>query len=228
VVVRLAHGDDPVIEACRARYQHEAQILSRFQHPHLVGVLEVDLESTPWIVYEQLAGPSLRAVRAGKALSADYTLTAVKELLLALGALHRAGWIHRGIKSERLVRDERGYWKLTALRSAAPPGAREPGLVGTASYMAPEVCEGQPHTEASDLYAAGVVLYECLVGRLPFKGRDPAHTRELQQTMPLKPPGRRANLSPGVELILQRALQKRPADRYASAADFARAIANVD
>ena len=213
-----------MIKASAARFKHEARLLAQVRHPNLVEVRELDTSSIPWIVYEPLAGPSLHALRAGRALPVKTAVAAVCQLLSALEALHAAGFVHRVIKSQRLVQDRDGVWKLVGLRSAAAPGTIEWSVVGTPAYMAPEACVGEPHTTASDLYSAGVVLYEALAGRVPFKGQNLHQTVMMHLHEPPAPPSKHAEVPRWLDELALRALAKAPGDRFASARAFREAL----
>ena len=148
----------------------------------------------------------------------------------ALGAVHAAGLIHRDLKPSNILLRADGQPVLTDFGLAAaladtvkeqrltPPNV----LVGTADYLAPEVIAGQPVDARADLYALGIVLYEMLAGFVPFAGRDPLQM--LRAHLDEAVPPLSSTVPPEIRAIVERALQKNPLDRYASATDMAAAI----
>ena len=142
------------------RFAREARLAAGLPHPNLVSVYDYDAGERPWLVMEYVEGGDLAALkRIGEAPPADRL---ARELLAALRHIHAAGVLHRDIKPQNVLVDRYGHARLTDFGIARPrDGAsmtRTGHVVGTESYMAPEVARGEPATERSDLYALGVVL----------------------------------------------------------------------
>jgi len=155
------------------------------------------------------------------------------QLAYSLAAAHEQGVVHRDIKPENLLLDAAGVLKVmdfgVARPAAAASGLTEVGLlVGTPSYMAPEQLFGEAFDQRADLYAAGVVLFECLTGRLPFEASSPVAliAKVLRDTAP-NPTSLDAEIPAGVSAVVLRLLAKDPADRFASAADLARVLTEL-
>jgi Protein kinase domain/Tetratricopeptide repeat len=163
-VKRLAEGlaDDP---AFRARFRREATVAASLTHPNLVGVFDFDAEAQPpFTVMEYVPGPNL-AERLEQGEQVDSRRLA-RDLLSALGAIHGAGVVHRDVKPQNLLISAGGRAKLADFGVAKPADAtsitQTGQILGTAHYMPPELLEGDPATPRSDLFAAGVVIAECM------------------------------------------------------------------
>ncbi|MDC0740095.1 serine/threonine-protein kinase [Polyangium mundeleinium] len=218
------------------RIADEGRILARVRHDNLVEVLDLGLlsdDGRPYLVLELLEGRDLRAElgRIG-VLSVPTTLALASQILGGLGALHRAGFVHRDIKLENLFLCDDGRAKILDLGAAEPaaggegPGARGASL-GTPRTMAPEQFAGKPVDGRADLYALGLVLYELVAGRGPFddiKGIDALRFAHLDRTPP--PPSRFAPqpIPAALDTWLLRALEKDPDDRFTSAEAMAAEI----
>ena len=160
----------------------------------------------------------------------DLDPAAVRDLLAqvgdALGAAHRAGIIHRDVKPANLIVTPAGKVKVTDFgiaRAADGVGITRTGAVmGTPQYLSPEQAEGRPATAASDVYALGVVAFECLAGRRPFDAESPVATAlaHIREPVPDLPTGVPDDLA----AVVTRALSKDPADRYPDGAAFAAAL----
>jgi serine/threonine-protein kinase len=217
----------------RRRFLQEARLTARIVHPHVVGIFDFgERNGVPYIVLEYLPGDSVkRRIRTAGALGTKEALELAKQALLGMAAAHELGIVHRDIKSENLLLTADGQVKVTDFGIAKAAGGA--GLVhtmpeillGTPATMSPEQARGEPVTPQSDLYSMGVVLFEMLTGQLPFLGDTPTailvkHIRE--------PAPRLAQLRPGsppeLEELLERALAKDPAQRFASASEFAEAV----
>jgi tetratricopeptide (TPR) repeat protein len=163
-VKRLAEvlADDP---AFLARFRREATVAASLTHPNLVGVFDFDAEAQPpFTVMEYVPGPNL-AERLEQGEQVDPRRLA-GDLLSALGAIHAAGVVHRDVKQQNLLIAPGGRAKLADFGVAKPADAtsitQTGQILGTARYMAPELLDGSPATSRSDLFAAGVVIADCL------------------------------------------------------------------
>lgn len=218
------------------RIADEGRILARVRHDNLVEVLDLGLltdDGRPYLVLELLEGRDLRAElgRIG-VLSVPTTLALASQILRGLGALHRAGFVHRDLKLENLFLCDDGRAKILDLGAAEPasgsegPGARGASL-GTPRTMAPEQFEGKPVDGRADLYALGLVLYELVAGRGPFddiKDLDALRFAHLDRT-PAPPSWFAPQPIPAaLDAWILRALEKDPDDRFASAEAMAAEI----
>jgi serine/threonine-protein kinase len=177
-VMREEYASSPAIVA---QFAHEARVSARMLSPHVVKVLGVAVTSTgtPCIIYERLCGESLaeRMDREGT-LSLSDTTDIVRQTAMALARVHKLGFVHRDVKPANIFLvaqpDGRTLVKLLDFGIAAETdacGSAKNELIGTPEYIAPEVLFGKQHIDArADLYALGVVAFECLTGRCPFPG----------------------------------------------------------
>ncbi len=222
------------------RFRREAESAARLSHPGIIAVLDFgrSLDGTFYLVMEFLEGHALtRALRDGAMDWARVCRLGVR-MLDALAEAHRAGVVHRDLKPDNIMLQVNAAGEeslkivdfgIAKLVEDGGPQLTAAGLVfGTPSYLSPEQAQGQPVTFAADLYAMGVILFQMLTGRLPFKA---ASTMELLAMHIQDPPPRVRDLVPGVpealdELVL-RALGKRPGDRPQGAAEMSAALARI-
>lgn len=230
---------------CRAidRFLWEARLATRIRHPNVVEAH--DYGSTPngvvYMVMELLEGRDLRAlVREHGGLSWRWARFVMKQVCAGLNALHCAGVVHRDLKSSNCFYIRRsGVIKIIDLGIATfedpmvtALAEDERTVVGTPEYMAPEQIRGTPVDRRADVYAAGVLLYELLTGRVPFCGRT---TEEVFEQQLRHPPPPIAALAPnllgvpeGIDAVLGKALAKRPIDRFANTLELADALDQLD
>jgi serine/threonine protein kinase len=217
-----------------ARFLQERSILTSVSHPHVVRVLDLVVEGErAGIVMELVRGQDLRHHLSGRCtLPPAQSVYFARQLLEGAAAVHAAGIIHRDIKPENVLVDaseDEVILKLTdfgiARLSYGPALTRQPSLLGTPEYMAPEMADIAPATPAADLYSIGIVLYEMLAGRTPFAGGHPMAVlhRQLEQ-VPVRIPGTRADLWALVEWLLA----KDPRSRPSSAAEAAAALGRLE
>jgi eukaryotic-like serine/threonine-protein kinase len=235
--------------AARERFEREARLIARLQHPHICVLHDVGVEGdTPYLVMELLAGETLDARLAKGRLPLDDALALGAQIAQALDAAHRQGIAHRDLKPANvmLVKGARGTdAKLLDFGVARPvdvaPRTDRPDdqatrataavtavltdrhtLVGTLPYMAPEQLAGQPADARTDLWALGCVLYEMLTGTRPFAGKTTASLMAAILDQPAPPLADRAPLTPPlVDHLVQRCLEKDPEHRWQSARDVA-------
>jgi beta-lactam-binding protein with PASTA domain/tRNA A-37 threonylcarbamoyl transferase component Bud32 len=222
-------NDDLFIE----RFRREAKSAAGLSHPNVVSIYDRgEAEGTYYIAMEVIEGRSLKELILTRgALPIDVAIAYAKQLLEALRYAHRHGIIHRDIKphnvlvsAEERVKGHEPRLKVTDFgiaRHGASQMTEAGSIMGTAQYLSPEQARGAPVTAASDLYSAGVVLYEMLTGKVPFSGDSAIeiamkHVNELP-----KPPSHlRPEITPDLDKIVMRALAKAPEDRYQTAEDF--------
>jgi serine/threonine protein kinase len=212
------------------RFQREIQVLTRIQHPAVLHIL--DWGESPaglYFVTELVDGEDLKmAIRRRGAWPPAEAAALGATLAEALAAAHAQGVVHRDVKPNNVMIARDGSVRLLDFGLARGAGidvttlTRTGTILGTPGYMSPEQFDATGVDERSDLYSLGVVLYETLTGRLPFRGHTPIAIALAHKTEP--PPLPRA-LRPGIpawlERVVLRCLEKDPARRYASAAELA-------
>ena len=218
------------------RFLQEIKTTANLQHPHILGLIDSgETEHQLWYVMPFVEGESLRdRINREKQLPVDDAVRLAGEVAGALDYAHRHGVIHRDIKPENiLLHDGRALVADfgIALAASKAGGARmtETGMsLGTPQYMSPEQAMGEREiTARSDVYALGSVLYELLIGEPPFTGPTAqAIVAKVLTGEPAPLSAARRTIPPHVEAAVLQALEKLPADRFASAADFAAALAN--
>ena len=213
----------------RSRFRIEAEAIASVQHPNIIQVHEiVDANGYLFTALEYCAGGSLAQLLAGNPQPAEKAVRLVETLARAIDAAHQAGIIHRDLKPGNVLVTADGTLKVTDFGIAKrvnDPGLTATGaILGTPSYMAPEQASGRMSATgpATDVYALGAILYECLTGRPPFKAPTAAETvLQVAQTEPV-PPRRLQHGTPrDLETICLKCLEKKPARRYPSAAALA-------
>ncbi len=230
-VLKHEYADDPTF---RARFEAEARHAASLVHPNVASVFdfgelaEDDGSGTrrPFLVMELIPGQPLSTLlRGGEAMPPDRAADIVAQAADAIAAAHALGIVHRDVKPGNLLVTPDGTVKITdfGIARAGDASITQTGqIIGTPHYISPEQAEGRPASAASDIYALGVVLYECLAGRRPFDRDTPiqvalAHVREEVPSLSEDVPAR-------LRAIVERALAKSPDDRFASAADLATAL----
>jgi serine/threonine protein kinase len=237
VAVKLAdseaNGDASRANRVRHFLQTEAALVGRLKHPHIVALLDADIDAEqPYVVMEYIEGVSLEAH------STPDTLLPVSEVLdiafqccSALEYALELGLVHRDIKPANMLLPKTGGLKLTDFGTAQASTAeitQVAGLVGSPAYMSPEQIREDKLTAQSDMFALGVVLYQLLTGSLPFHAEtDFATIYKINYEDPLPPSQRRPGLGRELDAIVIKALAKKPNDRYASWREFAAAISTV-
>lgn len=216
------------------RADHEHRIASGFFHPNVVRVdARVDVAGWPGVRMPLVSGRRLLARGGGEGVDRAGYLDAFAQLLEALAYLHAGGVVHRDVKPENVLIDRAGRVTLIdfdlAYRMAEPSAA--PRVAGTLAYLSPEQVRGEPATPASDLYAAGVMLYAALTGEVPYgvaiealvAGHRPAGGQARRVARP-------SNIDPALapaDALLAGLLAPDPADRFADAASAAAALGRV-
>ena len=218
-------GDDEAIAAL----VHEEWLARRVLAPCFPQVIGNDERSH---LYYLMTWHSGQTLKAGLARGHRYAPHEVAELgvrlLKGVGALHRLGILHRDIKPDNLHRDAAGMLRILDLGVAASDGEdrgerfREINNPGTPSYMAPELFEGRPASESSDLYACGVTLYELLTRKYPYGEVEPFQNPRFGNPVP--PTRYRPDLPDWLEAVLLKACARDPAERFETAEEFLLAL----
>jgi hypothetical protein len=215
------------------RFYQEAGLTGSLRHPNIVTVYDFgDEEGLPYIVMEFLDGEPLdKLIREKDRLHMSTKLDIIEQVCAALGYAHLQGMIHRDVKPANVIVQRDGLVKLLDFgiaRTGQQPGqplaqgmTRTGTLVGTPAYMAPERLRGEQFDGRSDIFSAGVMLYQALTGVLPFDAEYPAILHQILQQDPLPLSNHLTSYPPLLDQVIARALAKQPFDRYAHASDMA-------
>ncbi len=219
-----------------SRFVREAELAASISHPNVVDVYDVGTDgNVSYIVMRLVPGQDLKQVIQNEGrLPVSRANPLIQQILRGLGAIHAAGIVHRDVKPQNIIVTPDGTAQVTdfgVAYAALAEGLTTQGMtVGTASYMAPEQARGEPVTQATDIYAVGVVFYEMLTGRVPFRGENPMAVMLAHlQSRPVPPseavPGLR--IPPRVEQVILRSMAKEPTQRFPSTGAMAAALAGT-
>ncbi len=231
--LRLPNEDDAEAEEGLARFRREAQAAGRLQHPNVVAVYEYgETGETAYLVMEFVDGRSLKsALDADERFPLPELVRVMQQLLEALQYSHDHGVVHRDIKPANIILTRNGQVKVAdfgVARIESSSMTQVGTVLGTPAYMSPEQLAGQPVDARSDIYSAGVVLYQLLTGDRPYHGSNLTSIyHQALNSEPIPPSKLAVTVPPAFDPVVARAMAKRPQDRYASAADFAVAIRNA-
>lgn len=217
------------------RFIQEAKALAKISHPHFVQIHDVGHEgSIYYMVMELMSGPTLwQILRKKRVLEPEEAIPIMIQVLKGIGRAHQLGIIHRDIKPTNIMYSNDGRWKLmdlgaSKLLSTFSDLTKQGMVIGTAQYYSPEQAKGEEATNVSDLYSAGIVLYQILTGRLPFTGRESfAIAMKHINEPPPHPRKINPNLPDPICNVLFKALAKDPNDRYQSAEEMINALEKV-
>ncbi|HWQ24894.1 MAG TPA: Stk1 family PASTA domain-containing Ser/Thr kinase [Gaiellaceae bacterium] len=224
VAIKILHdryaNDDQFVE----RFRREATHAAGLSHPNIVSIYDRGTtDGSYFIVMEYVEGVTLKElIRSRGPCPIPVAIAYTRQLLAALRYAHRHGVVHRDIKPHNVIVDPEGVVKVTDFgiaRAGASQMTEEGAIIGTAQYLSPEQARGAPVDQTSDLYSAGIVLYELLTGEVPFTGETPVEIamKHLAE-VPEPPSARRPDIPADLDAIVLRALAKEPAERYPSAA----------
>jgi len=237
VAIKLLKSDlanDPSFEA---RFRQEAQSSARMAHPTIVRIYDageeesIDAHGTtvrrPYIVMEYVRGVVLRDLLHSRRLTLEESVEYTDGVLTALSVSHGAGIIHRDIKSANIMISDAGSVKVMdfgiarAVSDSANTQAYSVGIVGTAQYFSPEQARGENVDARTDLYSTGVLLYEMLAGRPPFKGETAVSVAYQHVSEAVTPPSVHNPLvSPELDAVVLQAMAKDRNERFQTADDF--------
>ncbi len=235
VALKIPHPDmeaDPILFD---RFQRESAIGEKLNHPMIMRVYGGEKRSRIYMVMEWCEGRLLREIMAEGRIDQERAIRIAVHVLEALEYIHANGVVHRDLKPENIMVDANDNIKLIDFGIASDAAAKRltyanfTATLGTADYISPEQVKGKRGDGRSDIYSMGIILYEMLAGRHPFSGSSPLeimNDRLLNHPMP--PTVAEPSISPQLQEVLYRALERDPVNRYARASEFAHDLQHLD
>jgi eukaryotic-like serine/threonine-protein kinase len=231
VALKIPHPDleaDPILFD---RFQREAAIGERLNHPNVMRVFADKDRSRIYMVMEWCDGRLLRRILEEGRIPRERAIRIAKGILKALEYIHANGVVHRDLKPENIMVDDEDNIKLIDFGIAGDTASRRltyanfTATLGTPDYISPEQVKGKRGDGRSDIYSMGVILYEMLSGKLPFSGPSPlAAMNDRLLNPPVPPRVADPSISPQMQEILYRALERDPKNRYSHASEFLREL----
>jgi eukaryotic-like serine/threonine-protein kinase len=235
VALKIPHPDmeaDPILFD---RFQREAAIGEKLHHPGVMRVYNGEKRSRVYMVMEWCEGRLLRQIIAEGRMRQDRALRIALNVLDTLEYIHESGVVHRDLKPENIMVDAKDNIKLIDFGIAGDSAAKRltyanfTATLGTADYISPEQVKGKRGDGRSDIYAMGVILYEMLTGRQPFSGSSPMEVmNDRLLNSPVPPSVAEPSVSPELQEVLYRALERDPQNRYARAREFAHDLRHLE
>ncbi|MGA3081011.1 MAG: serine/threonine-protein kinase [Terracidiphilus sp.] len=235
VALKIPHPDmeaDPILFD---RFTRESGIGEKLDHPQVMRVFGGEKRSRIYMVMEWCEGRLLRQILDEGPLPHDRAIRIAIEVLDALDYIHANGVVHRDLKPENIMVDADDNIKLIDFGIASDSAARRltyanfTATLGTPNYISPEQVKGKRGDGRSDIFSMGVILYEMLSGKLPFTGPSPlAAMNDRLLNHPMPPSVADPSISPQLQEVLYRALERDPKNRYSKASEFAWDLAHLD
>jgi serine/threonine-protein kinase len=235
VALKIPHPDMESDAILFDRFQREAGIGEKLDHPKVMRVFGGEERTRIYMVMEWCEGCLLREILDEGPLSQERALRIAGEVLDGLDYIHANGVVHRDLKPENIMVDAEDNIKLIDFGIAGDAAAKRltyanfTAAIGTPNYISPEQVKGRRGDGRSDIYSMGVILYEMLSGKLPFTGPNPmAAMNDRLLNYPLPPTMANPAISPQLQEVIYRALERDPKNRYAKASEFAWDLAHLD
>ena len=233
--IRKADLDADTAEEYSRRFSREARAVARLNHPHIVQVYDFAEDGDiAYLVMEFIEGKELKqSFDAGERFGIKEAVRIMCELLDALQFAHDAGIIHRDVKPANIMLDSQARTKLTDFGVARVEGLHRTNaertqagtMVGTPAYMSPEQITGGSIDQRTDVFSAGIILYQFLTGEKPFTGGGAwTIAKKIIRENPPLPSSVNNTVPPQFDAVVSKALSKNPDTRYPSARDFAAAL----
>jgi serine/threonine-protein kinase len=215
------------------RFEREEKIGQQLDHPNVVRILKPRDKSRMYMVMEYVEGRSLRALMRGHPLPREQALDVARQVGDALVYLESQGVVHRDLKPENILLTAEGKVKILDFGIALSQASRRltwgalSNAIGTPDYMAPEQIRGRRGDARTDVYALGMLLFEMLTGKLPFDSPDARSLLRAKAAEEPRPPSWYVkDFDPGLEAIILKAIERDPRNRYESAAELLRDLAD--
>jgi serine/threonine-protein kinase len=228
VALKVLHARFAQDQEFVERFRREAEAAAGLQHPNVVAVFDRgDVDGTYYIAMQYLEGRTLKQlIDAG--LTSEQAVGLIRQVLEGARFAHRHGVVHRDLKPQNVIVDDDGKATVTDFgiaRAGVSEITQAGSVMGTPHYLSPEQAQGFDVTAVSDLYSIGVMLYEALTGRVPFEG-DSAVAVAMKQVSqaPQRPSSINPQVSPALDAVVMRALEKEPGRRFQSADAFIAAL----
>jgi eukaryotic-like serine/threonine-protein kinase len=210
------------------RFRREAESAAGLQHPNIVSVFDRgEFEGTYYIAMQYVEGPTLKQL-VDSGLAPAEAVALIRQVLEAARFAHRHGIVHRDLKPQNVIVDGEGKAAVTDFgiaRAGVSEITQTGSVMGTPHYLSPEQAQGFDVTAVSDLYSIGVILYEALTGRVPFEADSAVAVamKQVSQT-PQRPSSINPQVSPALDAVVMRALEKEQGERFQSADAFIAAL----
>jgi len=235
VALKIPHPDleaDPILFD---RFQRESAIGEKLDHPRVMRVFGGEKRSRIYMVMEWCEGRLLRTILDEGRIDPQRAIRIAVEVLEALEYIHQNGVVHRDLKPENIMVDAQDNIKLIDFGIAGDTAAKRltyanlTAALGTPNYISPEQVKGKRGDGRSDIYAMGVILYEMLTGQVPFKGSSPMEViNDRLLNYPTPPRVQEPSISPELQEVIYRAIERDPKNRYAHAHEFASDLQHLD
>lgn len=235
VAIKMLEGPHAENPQARSRFEREGKAIARLSHPNLVTLIDRgSTDTTEYMVFEHVEGRSLKSlIKQMGSLEASDAGQIAGQLALGLSHAHSSGIVHRDVKPQNILMDAEGQAKLTDFGIATGPDwtdvTKTGAIVGSSRYMSPEQVQGRPVDARTDIYSLGIVMYEMLVGAPPFDGNSVTEIgRHHVYDKPASLRDSHPEISPKVEKVVMRCLEKMPESRFQSMDELLGALVGLD